>query len=925
MRQKLLSSFRLRVIMLVAILFSVTRPMWGENVTWTHAFVSPNAVSNNAITVNGVTWSVSAEVKTGTPTIDKGNSYSNYCLKFGSGKNNCFESITFSTDYFNNYNVKSVSVKVLHNASKEGTLSATQGTTIIGTTAKTFGTTWTELTVNTTEGTGGTLSFTYSPTDCAVNINSITVVYTTGGGSSQTLETSDLTLNPSSLSFDLNGDSNSKTVSFTSSSTGAVSVSSSEYVTTTVDATNKTITVTPVKKTPSAQTITVSQAADDTYAAGSATFTVSVVNSNEPGASAANPYTVAQALDASASNGVYVRGIVSRVASTSVTSTGQIRYYISDDGSTSNEMNVYNGKGLNGAAFTSIDDIQVGDVVVVCGNISVFQDANQLSANNYLVSLTRKEVSSIALSGTYTTTFVEGSEFNHNGVVVTATYSDETTADVTAQATFSEPDMNRIGKQTITVTFNGKTATYDITITELPTHTATFSVNGTTSTQDFKEGASITFPSDPADIAGKTFVGWTDAAITGTTDIAPTMVTSATMGIADVTYYAVFATKTAGTQTTVTDVLTQTTTGITGTDYTEFTGKTSNSSAVYTGQCAGGNRSIQLRSSNSNSGVISTSSGGTLKKVTVVWNSNTSSGRTLDVYGNTKAYTSATELYSTGQNSNQGTKLGSIVYGTSTELTIEGNYQYIGLRSNSGAMYLTSITIEWETGAPDSYSGYCTTISETTATITLNAACTDGDMVYGTYSNSSAFVVSGDIVVAEVGIVDGKLWVEKYSTGAVVPANTGVMVSALEGGNYVVNLSTEAGTSVLGEDNCLRATGDAGITAEQMATADANCVYYRLTMHGANPSNNEPGTIGYWWGAAEGAAFAVAANKAYLAVSKADGARISGFSFDEDGTTTAIEDVRIADGKNAVYNLNGQRVAQPQKGMYIVNGKKVIK
>lgn len=42
------------------------------------------------------------------------------------------------------------------------------------------------------------------------------------------------------------------------------------------------------------------------------------------------------------------------------------------------------------------------------------------------------------------------------------------------------------------------------------------------------------------------------------------------------------------------------------------------------------------------------------------------------------------------------------------------------------------------------------------------------------------------------------------------------------------------------------------------------------------------------------------------------------------GETTGIETVKKADVTTAVYSLNGQRVAAPQKGLYIVNGKKVI-
>ena len=145
---------------------------------------------------------------------------------------------------------------------------------------------------------------------------------------------------------------------------------------------------------------------------------------------------------------------------------------------------------------------------------------------------------------------------------------------------------------------------------------------------------------------------------------------------------------------TVVDVLTRATSGVTGTSYTAWSGKTSNSKAVYAGQSAGGNDAIQLRTTNSNSGIVTTASGGKVKKIKVTWHSSTSSDRTLDIYGKNTAYTAATDLYNS---SNQGTKLGSIKFGTSTELVISGDYEYIGLRSASGAMYLTEIEITWET------------------------------------------------------------------------------------------------------------------------------------------------------------------------------------------------------------------------------------
>lgn len=148
-----------------------------------------------------------------------------------------------------------------------------------------------------------------------------------------------------------------------------------------------------------------------------------------------------------------------------------------------------------------------------------------------------------------------------------------------------------------------------------------------------------------------------------------------------------------GEVTTVDDVLNQAWTGVKDSNYTLVEGLNGDSGAVYSVQCAGSNSSIQLRSKNSNSGIVTTVSGGKAVKVVVVWQSSTVEGRTLDVYGSNTAYTNPTELYS---DDTKGTKLGSIVCGTSTELELAGEYDYIAFRSNKDAMYITSITITYQ-------------------------------------------------------------------------------------------------------------------------------------------------------------------------------------------------------------------------------------
>ena len=49
-----------------------------------------------------------------------------------------------------------------------------------------------------------------------------------------------------------------------------------------------------------------------------------------------------------------------------------ITYYISDDGKTTNELQVYSGKGQNGADFAAKEDLSVGDQVVIKGKLKKY-------------------------------------------------------------------------------------------------------------------------------------------------------------------------------------------------------------------------------------------------------------------------------------------------------------------------------------------------------------------------------------------------------------------------------------------------------------------------------------------------------------------------------------------------------------------------
>jgi len=253
----------------------------------------------------------------------------------------------------------------------------------------------------------------------------------------------------------------------------------------------------------------------------------------------------------------------------------------------------------------------------------------------------------------------------------------------------------------------------------------------------------------------------------------------------------------------VTDVIDLAFTGVPATAYyAEWSGKKgSASSAVYAGQSAGSYNSVQLRSSNNNSGIISTTSGGKLTKVSVTWNSNTISGRTLNVYGKNTAYTAVTDLYNS---STQGTLLGTIVKGTSTVLTISGNYEYIGLRSGSDPMYFDKIEITWDSGS-----------SLEASDLTLSASSLSFDLS----NNASAQTIS----------------YTTSSTGAVT----------VSGGEGYVTTSVNESTKTITVAPLAKTTSPQTITVSQAAdeTYEAGSVTFTVTVGDSTPVPSSGGWI----------------------------------------------------------------------------------
>ena len=337
-----------------------------------------------------------------------------------------------------------------------------------------------------------------------------------------------------------------------------------------------------------------------------------------------------------------------------------------------------------------------------------------------------------------------------------------------------------------------------------------------------------------------------------------------------------------GEATEVVDVLNREFTGIKSgvTNYASWSGKKAASAAVYAGNSAGGNDAIQLRSSNSNSGIVTTVSGGKVKKISIDWNSNTAATRELWVYGKNTAYTNPTELYNA---STDGDKLAEIACGT-TEFIIEGDYEYIGLRSGSGAMYLNSVEITWvveeEEPVAETWSSFYAAIP---------VAIPEGVEAYIVTAANAGYVTLTQIYNA-------------------VPAYTGVI---LKGGSIEVNYYSGEVTEVTG--NLLQGTMASSYISEEayvLGCVDGEYGFYKAAM------NQQDGTA---WLANGG--------KAYLPVKNlpknAQGAASFSFRFGEG--TTGVENVVVENELKAIFDLTGrciEKVTAP--GIYIVNGKKVL-
>lgn len=199
---------------------------------------------------------------------------------------------------------------------------------------------------------------------------------------------------------------------------------------------------------------------------------------------------------------------------------------------------------------------------------------------------------------------------------------------------------------------------------------------------------------------------------------------------------------------------------------------------------------IQLRTKNSNEGIVTTASGGKVSKIELTWNSATVDGRTVQIYGKNTAYSSPSDLFDSGA---QGTLIAEMAKGT-TSLTFTGDYQYIGIRSKKDALYLDEIKVYWTDGSPGTdpvinvTSGSSVNVAKEGGSKTISYSITNPVSGKSLSATSTATWIS-DISVSSSAVT---FTVAAQVSGAA--ARTGTVVLSYSGASPVpVTVSQEAG------------------------------------------------------------------------------------------------------------------------------------
>lgn len=450
-------------LLIVAILATATS--WADTWTWTASTKEDLGTKTPAaVTLNGKDWTV---------TRDKVN-YTNFtygCIQLG--KSQAPEQVTLTTSAFSGKQISSVSISC---ASYKGNhiCSIKVGDKVV---LKQSTSTWSgdensakPISVEKLSGSGD-ISISFTDGTRALYIKSISVTYTDSPEPQKTVKSLAITGEPTNKEYFV-GDAFSK---------DGLKVNATYDDDTQEDVTAKaTWTHSPATFTEAGA---VSVTATATFGGLSAETTCpvtvkTIANTKE------TAYTVEQAIaliDAGKdlATPVYVKGIVSKITTPYSTQYKNISFNVSDDGTTTvPQFEFFRNQKDAESKYAEDPNIKVGATVIGYGTLTKFGQTYEFNAGNYLVEYTapaEKAVASIAISGEPTKKeYFLNEKFSPEGLVVTATYDDASTADVTANATwtFDPAVFNTTGSVTViaSAAYGGKdgVAEYTVTVSAKP-------------------------------------------------------------------------------------------------------------------------------------------------------------------------------------------------------------------------------------------------------------------------------------------------------------------------------------------------------------------------------------------------------------------------------------------------------------------------
>lgn len=246
-----------------------------------------------------------------------------------------------------------------------------------------------------------------------------------------------------------------------------------------------------------------------------------------------------------------------------------------------------------------------------------------------------------------------------------------------------------------------------------------------------------------------------------------------------------------------------------------------------------------------------------------------------------------------------------------THRVLEGASYTLTAPTRAGYTFGGWNTAEDGSGTNYDAGAYTMPAANTTLYAIWRISVTVTDAKYATFCSPYKLDYSGTGVKAYMAKSTGSSVKLTEVEDGIVPANAGVVLYSETANTYNIPVTSAAGSNYDAENNELIGINERTLVKYEGEGSKKNFIL-----------SKEGEVVGFYKATADGAY--LAAHRAYLSTGAAASRSFLGF----DDETTGIESIDVSTENTNVareyYNLNGQRVTTPTKGLYIVNGKKVI-